>query len=395
MRVLILTGSFLPVIGGAEISVHNLGEGLVSLGHNVLVCAAGAKGELSHRHSYELKRYRSPRGSWRTGLISWWLGAYLLKIAWQWQPDVVHVHFAYPTGYAAVKFKRLLRLPVIMTCHGGDINNNPETGYGYRLDAKLDRKVRFAVRHADYQIAIGSRNLEVLVELGVERGHIEVIPNCINCRLLAQSDPRARKKLGIPENRQVILTVGRNHHVKGFANLIRAMSLVKEHHPGAMCLIVGRDVLELAPLVKDLGLAEYVSLFPQANPVGIDILNNEVHPVNKVINYYHAADIYVMSSFMESLPVSIMEAMASGLPVVATLTDGIEDLVKDGENGFLVPVGNVEALAASLIKLLDDAQLIDKFGRVAQEKALSYDQDAIGRKYGELYEKAKNYNLAL
>lgn len=89
MRILIVTSTFLPTVAGAEMAVHNLAEGLVALGHSVLVCAPEPSSVRPHKHTYELVRYRVPRGLGRLRIAPWWIHRFLASAVKNWRPDIV------------------------------------------------------------------------------------------------------------------------------------------------------------------------------------------------------------------------------------------------------------------------------------------------------------------
>lgn len=386
MRVLLATSTFLPGIGGAEVAIHNLAEGLVSLGHAVAVCAFQRRSGPEHERGYELFRFSPPRGLGRTSLFSWWHARQIGRVADTWRPDVLHAHFAWPTGHAAVRFRSDGPLPVVLTSHGEDIQIRPEVGYGYRLRPGLDRRIRSAVREADLLTAVGASVRTEYIAMGAEESRVVSIPNGIPWSLLSEENPSARAALELPADRVVLLAVGRNHPKKGFADLVRVMAPLREAHPEALCLIVGRDVPELQPLVDSLDLSGHVRLHGEVPPVAIRF--PEVPGAGgRLETFYQAADLYVMSSVVEANPVVLLEAMAAGLPVVARRAPGAEELVREGETGLLADNpdrGLLDALSA----ILADGELRTRMGRAAREAARRFDRVAVAGRHVEIYERA-------
>ncbi|GER80060.1 MAG: glycosyltransferase family 4 protein [Anaerolineales bacterium] len=387
MRIFCFTDRFLPTIGGAELAVHNLAEGLVSLGHEVLVSTSTRQGYPAHRHNYELERFWLPRGSERFGFVEWWIGWHLVRSISRWRPDIVQINYAWPGGYAAIKNKNRIKVPIIITSHGSDIQYIPEIGYGDRLNPKRDRMIVHALRHADGLIAISNDIYNEYVKLGVSEQLITLIPNGICFHTLARRNEQARRSLGINSGQLVILAVGRNHPKKGFNYLIQAMSLIAPKNPVALCLIVGKGVSSLAPVVEQMGVTEHVRLCSQALPVGIDFSGRIMPDSEKIETYFKAADIYAMPSLIEGMPLVALEAMASGLPLIASLQGASEDLVVDGKNGLLIPAEDVSALADALQVLLGDKKLRKMMGNVSRLKAKSYDRDHIANEHLRYFKK--------
>lgn len=384
MRILLATSTFLPAIGGAEVAIHNLAEGLVSLGHSVAVCVVQRGERTEHERSYDLFRRTYPRGLGRTPLYAWWVGTRVAGVIQRWRPDVVHAHFAWPTGYAVECSRVGSGVPIVLTSHGEDIQRRADVGYGYRLNARLDRRIRFAVCHADGLTAVGSDVVTEYLALGADPGRVSRVPNGINWTRLAVENRRARRDLDLPASARVILAVGRNHPKKGFSSLLGSMSLLRKDHPEALCVIVGRGVSELAPLVRKLGLEDCVRLYNEVLPVGIDFRGSAAAPQDLVETFYKAADVYAMPSLVESAGIVTVEAMAAGLPVVARRAAGAEDLVVHGETGFLTDEGE-EGLAGSLSLLLLDEDLRRRMGRAAQESAEVHDRVRVASAQVEAY----------
>lgn len=385
MRILCLTDGFLPTIGGAEVAVHNLAEGLVSLGNEVLVCTTMFQQHPAHLHQYELERYWLPRGAWKLGFLERWIGWHLVRSINRWHPDVVQVNYAWPGGYAAILNKQSIKVPVTITSHGSDIQRIPEIGYGCRLDPKINRKVIRAVHQADALIAISKDIYHEYIELGVKADSIALIPNGINYQRLSVRDETARLMLGISPERIVILAVGRNHPKKGFIHLIHAMAAIAVSCPQALCLIVGKEVSSLAPVVEQAGLIQHVNLYEQVLPVGIEFSDQSLAKEEQIETFFKAADIYAMPSLIEGLPLVALEAMACGLPIVATLPAAGDDLVTAGANGILVPVGDVPALAEALNGLLKDASLRAKMGTASRLVARAYDRVNVAAQHVQLF----------
>jgi len=109
--------------------------------------------------------------------------------------------------------------------------------------------------------------------------------------------------------------------------------------------------------------------------------------IEKIETFFKSADIYAMPSLIEGLPLVALEAMACGLPIVSSLSAAGGDLIVDGENGLLVPAGDVSSLVRALQALLIDSDLRIRMGKASQEIAKSYDRVAVAKEHIKLYEK--------
>jgi glycosyltransferase involved in cell wall biosynthesis len=191
--------------------------------------------------------------------------------------------------------------------------------------------------------------------------------------------------LGLAPGTPVVLALGRLVYKKGFEYLIEAAGPILAAHPDARIIIVGSgDLAEpLARQVAAQGLGERV-LLPGA--VARDLV-----PL-----YFSGADVFVLPSVVDQygnvdgLPNALLEAMASGVAVVASRVAGVPLAVRDGQNGLLVPPGDAPALAAAVIRLLDSPELRARYGaasRARVEHDLNWEQ--VARQFEELYGAAR------
>ena len=188
-----------------------------------------------------------------------------------------------------------------------------------------------------------------------------------------------RRELGLPEGSMVIGLVGRlDHWGKGHKELFEAMASLKEHYPlHALIVGGGRRIDEVKALAASLGLADVVHF---------------LGPRPDVPDLLHAMDIFVLPSYSEGLSLALLEAMAAGLPVIATAVGGTPEVVTDGGNGLLIPPRDAAALAAALERLLGDPDFARRLGANARDHVREhYSLDRLGREineiYGELVEK--------
>jgi glycosyltransferase involved in cell wall biosynthesis len=205
-------------------------------------------------------------------------------------------------------------------------------------------------------VGVSRRALEQAERAGVRPERLTVIPNGIALPSLDQgAGARAREELGLPVEEILILSAGRLVYQKGHEFLIMALALVRERFPGVRVAICGDGILRamLKKLVIDKALDEAVYL-----------LGNR----NDMRRLLAAADIFALPSRWEGLPVALLEAMGMGLPVVATRVEGVEDVVRDGTEGALVPPGDIGALASALADLVDHPEKRRKMGRAARAR---------------------------
>jgi glycosyltransferase involved in cell wall biosynthesis len=274
------------------------------------------------------------------------------------RPDIVHAHSS-KAGALGRLAAALARVPVrVFTVHGWSF-----AAYGGlpgRLYLWVERRLR---RLTTAVVCVAEASRDVGVDAGACRAERTlVIHNAVDVAAFAAPD-RVR---GIPQ----VVSIGRFAFPKDFATLVEALAATRADYRAAF---VGEGPLlpEIAAMIRQRGLAER-----------IDLLGNR----GDVPGVLASADVFVLSSSSEGFPVSILEAMAAGLPVVATDVGGVAESAVDGETGLLVPPGDPGALAAALDRLLTDGALRLRLGAAGRERARRhFDLAGFRRAHVELY----------
>jgi sugar transferase (PEP-CTERM/EpsH1 system associated) len=223
---------------------------------------------------------------------------------------------------------------------------------------------RWTASLGDRAIAVCELARQVEIErTGVPSEHVVTIYNGVDVGQFSDSSPQSAaqilKTFGIPTDAPLVGSVGRFRPQKGYADLLVAMKQVKENAPNARLLLVGGGELQadLEAKVLSLGLDGVVTF------AGI---RADVPEILAVL------DVFVLSSLWEGMPNAILEAMAAGLPVVATAVGGTPDVVVDGVTGFLVPPRDPSALAKALATLVRDPDLRRRMGQAGRERVLQH-----------------------
>jgi len=375
MHVVQLTQRFPPALGGVETHVYHLAMGLSKVGISTEIFTTDLLNDISFRRvdgnsvpvPFPVRRFRAmkcvelPHG---LGIFSPSMLAALLKD----QCEVLHAHaYGYFPTLAAGIAELLRQVPLIVT---------PHSDPGGRSISKrfFDWVVPAAtLRRADRVIALTKIEARNLQRLGVPATRIRIIPNGVDmAEFTAGGDPR---ETGYdPE----ILFVGRCYpRQKGLEHLIRALGLLMSAW-GPHLTIVGEDWGGVGPLqamASDLGIDKQVTF-------------TGALPRTEVIRAYKSADVFVLPSLFEPFGIVLLEAMAAGLPVVASRVGGIPEVVEDGRTGFLVPPGDPEALAQALERLFSDRELRRDMGREGRLTASRYSWDRITTEVVAVYREA-------
>ncbi|MGO9645085.1 MAG: glycosyltransferase [Candidatus Bathyarchaeia archaeon] len=267
--------------------------------------------------------------------------------------DILDAQFIAPAAIVTAFSPRFS--PYVVTVHRWDILEFP---YRYPL-ARLATLA--ALGNAAGVIAVGQTILSEVLKFTPPRSRVEVIPNAVDeLRFRPDIDFKSLKQtLGIPEKHKVILSVGHLIPRKGHEYLIRATARILKRNKACSLVIVGEGPMysRLQRLIRDLGISSNVKLS--------GAVADEMLPY-----YYTMSDIFAMPSTSEGHCVAILEAMASGKPIVASEIPANAESVVQNKNGFLVPPKSSEALADSILLLLNDDDLRERFGRYSRTRAI-------------------------
>ncbi len=338
----------LAEIGGAQSYVASLLPALVER-YDVVVAAHGPgpleeAARSSGARFVALRHVRRPIGLRDLlGLVE------LVRLFRRERPDLVHLNSSKAGALGRVA-GLVARVPVrVFTVHGWSFApHEGRAAAAYRL---LER----TLAPLAWTVCVSPEDLEAAPWLN---GRAVVIPNAVD----AQSAPRARRRPGVPQ----IISVGRLVAPKDFVTLRRALEALE---PGGWrCVVVGDG-----PQRRHLeGLA------------GIELLGER----SDVPRLLAESDVFVLSSRSEGMPISVLEAMAAGLPVVASAVGGVREQVVQGETGYLVPPDDPQALAGALRRLLADPELRRRLGDAGRARAeLCFDLARFRRDHLRLYER--------
>ncbi len=328
MKILLLSTSM--GMGGADQQLLSAATGLRDRGHEVRIVSLTPLGEMGARaraaglatESLGMQRgIADPRGLTR-----------LVRLVRAWRPAVLHSHMLHANLMA-----RAVRLFAPVPAVVSTIHNIYEGGrlrmLGYRLTNGL----------VDHVTIISQAAADRFVGEGiVPASLLEVVPNGVDTERYQSVPPgtreRLRQSLGLGAE-FAWLAVGRFEAAKDYPNMLRAFARVREEQPGAVLLLVGRGSLQVGTeaLAAALGLEGQVRFGGTREDVP---------------EFMTVADGYVMSSAWEGMPMVLLEAAAAGLPIVATRVGGNQEVVRDGDTGFLAPPGDDAALGAAMLRLM-------------------------------------------
>lgn len=246
--------------------------------------------------------------------------------------EIIHSHVALPDGQAGVLLGREFAVPVLTFIHGADFQVTIHRG------EKLRRAVAAVLKDSAGVVTVSRKLERIGRELSPAR--YEVIPNGVSLDKVWAGGGKPAKAA------PMLLAVGNLKKTKGFDLVITALSRLGQRHPRARLLIIGSgaEAGNLRAQAQELGVSDKVQFLGQMEH-------------GKVMEYMAQADVFVLPSWQEGFGVVYVEAMAHGVPVIACQGQGIADIIRDGENGILVPPRDSGALEAALDRLLTEDDL--------------------------------------
>jgi N-acetyl-alpha-D-glucosaminyl L-malate synthase BshA len=360
-----------PTAGGSGVVATELGKHLAERGHSVAFISYANPlrlGELPPRVCYH-EVDQENHALLKQFPHSLTLTAKMVEVARTHRLQIMHVHYAIPFAAAAILARQIapeLGLKVVTTLHGTDItlvggspSFKPVTQWSIEQSDAVTAVSRY-LRDETYRQLPTRREIEVVHNfIDPQRHHVRV-PRCI---------PEKQSK------RQVTLMhISNFRPIKRVEDVVRIFARVRERMDARLVLVGdGPEYGRTRELVEQLGLADVVRY------VGV---------VDEVASILKAADVLLLPSETESFGLVALEAMASGVPVVASDVGGLPEVVEHGVTGFLAPVGDVEAMAGYCLRILADCQDSKRFARAARKRAAAlFDYRAIVPRYEALYER--------
>lgn len=363
MRICHFTSTFFPRVGGVEIVVSNLARCQHEAGNRVIVITPRIRGT-DNRVSvpYRVVHYSRPSSKrYLTRQV-------LLRLLWEHRKDpfdVLHCHSAYPHGYVASTFYQLTGVPVIVTPHGPtDIMREEQI----RRSPVLEKRLAKGMRTAAGITAISNHIFDEIVSIGgISTDKVHVIPNGVNLDDFTRAE---RITLDFP----FVFAMGRMVHQKGFDHLLHAFSGVIQQTPDLHLLIAGEGVhrRDYELLAASLGLGARVQFLGLVQG-------------SQKIAFMKGAEFFICPSRFEPFGIVVLEAMASGIPVVANRVGGIIDIIEEGKQGLFAEPTSVESLRDAILLLHREPEKRKQMSNLALEKAQEYDWSIINQKYMDVY----------
>jgi glycosyltransferase involved in cell wall biosynthesis len=286
------------------------------------------------------------------------------------QIDLVHTFDFHTAAFAALPAK-LAGVPLLVTSR---------RNLGTTLDGPRHWVLRRLFHLSDCVVANSEAARQNLLGAGVPPERVQVVPNGVDLQRFSSNGNHAfaRRRWGWKDETLLIGVIANLRPEKGHATLLEAVPSVVKRFPQAHFLLVGPDPVQHGERLRALAshLGAHVSFLGDCS---------------EIPELLAALDVFVLPSYSESMPNAVMEAMSAGRPVIASAVGGCKELIVDGETGILVPPRNPEALAAQIVRLLEEPGLRETLGRAARKRAeAEFDIKVAVRRLEAIYDELLN-----
>ena len=379
MNICFVTPEYFPISGGTGAYVYYLSHSLQKLGNNVHVVARDKQDSEKEIEGINV-HYRKGTGN---ALLRYWRFARsaskkIKELDNKIGLDIIHSNLPLVPSFAIPKESAKALVCAVHSTWKGEaivtkkdnpkeLNPNEKTMLRFNLLLRYYEKK--LMKRSDALIAVSKYTVGELTELyDIEEKKIHVIYNGVDTNRFKPRPNRVelRRKFELEEKKKIVLFVGRLYHRKGLEILLRSIPPIIQDFSDIKFVISGtgfkKKEQSLRDLAKKLDIEDYVTFLGYV-------------PDQDLPDLYSASDIFVLPAIYENFPFAILEAQATGLPVISTKVGGIPEFLEDNKNGFLIDPGDQVQLAQRILMLLRDpirAEEMGKLGRSLIEKSLDW-----------------------
>ncbi|WP_338776765.1 N-acetyl-alpha-D-glucosaminyl L-malate synthase BshA [Metabacillus sp. FJAT-52054] len=359
-----------PSVGGSGVVATELGKLLAEKGHEIHFITSSIPFRLNkvysniYFHGVEVNQY----SVFKNPPYDLALSSKMAEVAEREKLDILHVHYAIPHAICAFLAKQMTgdHLKIVTTLHGTDI-----TVLG--SDPSMAQLIRFGIEASDRVTAVSNALVQQTYDLIAPKQHIETVYNFIDDRVYYKKDAAHLKNdYKIKDHERVIIHVSNFRQVKRVKDIVKTFALIADQVSSKLLLVGdGPEMSSVCELVHSMGLREKVLFLGKQE--NLDEL-------------YSISDIKLLMSEKESFGLVLLEAMACGVPCIGTNIGGIPEVISDGENGFIVEVGDIEKAAEKAVALLSSQDLHSRFSEQAMTAAReNFKTEQIVEQYEDIY----------
>lgn len=371
MKIVILVSGFPPHrIGGTENATFNIAKTLADKGHSIYIITS-KDGNFTSKNKFSVHPIKM------TGIKI--IGPFfdlqkILSIIKEIKPELIHaqgISTSGISGFTAFLIYKFTKIPYIVYGRGGDI-------YPLKAEKFIVQKI---LKNAASVIALTKGMKEEMLK--IHNRNIEIIPNGINLDKFKDATNKNQKNLNNAKNTRIILFVGNLRRDKGVKYLIHSMKFVISQKLKTKLLIVGDgpEKKSLEKITKQISLDDVITFKGRVSR-------------NEVPEYMLKADMLVLPSpYNEGFPNVILEAMAAGLPIISTNIVGMDEIIEDGVNGFLVEPKRPDKIAEKISSILENDTLRLKISKNNIDKSSQYSWKKTTEQLEKIYIKTVNTQI--
>jgi len=386
IRIAYICQSYPPMVSGAALVVQRLVEGITENGHSVLVLTASDQGYAysEDQNDFKIIRLRSYRNPFRVDQsFAIWSFDEIRRELEQFQPDILHTHDPLNVGMAALHAAKKVGTPVVYTIHQLPWFLTTYLPIQPWVKDFLERGLwRYGHWYVDQCMGLITPSNMIADIVEKHTGYLpQVISNGVDLDTFTPNSEHVNEalelcqKYGLCPDHPVILYVGRIDPDKKVDLVIRGAARVMQEIKAQLFVVGdGKQREELIKLSHELGIHENCC-FP-----------GFISKYDDLPGIYRLARVFVTASEIEVQSSVVLEAAASGLPVVTVQASSMPELIMDAESGFLVPPGDVDALADRIISLVKDRTRSERMGQVARRMAEAHSNQRFVREHEQLYD---------
>lgn len=378
VKVLMVNHEFPPIGGGGGTTTRFLAKHLVKLGIDVSIISAkpGKDSYIEHEDGFKIYYIGPEKKNYETSHIPEMTGFILTsllkadKLIKEIKPDLIHCFFTIPAGCFGLYCKKIYDIPFLASTLGADV---PGFNIGdWKLNAyhSLTHNISKSIWKNTSHLVANSNSLKILCERFSPKQKIEMITNGVDTDIFYPSSSTKSN------NTINLLFISRLSLQKGIEPLIKACGELKNLGVENYKLtIVGDGPLKerMFSLIDELKIKDKVDFKGWLK-------------LEELPEIYRDSDVFLLPSVMEGMPSVVLQAMASGLPVIGSKVEGFSEVLEDNINGFCVEYGDYKAIASAIAKLIDSPELRNQMSKKSIEKANIFSWESISKQYLTLYE---------
>ncbi len=405
MKIVIATAVYYPMTNGVAVFSHNLAVGLARRGHDVMVLCPSQTGKnhtlvmdgvkVVYLKSIQAKVYpdqihpvpKKKRLFYRHGFrVSVFPQREIRKALDKFKPDVVHVQISDPIGLSVVFCAKKRGIPIVTTEHNQpEVITDPLKIPGFLKKPVNVLLAAYFVNRQSKSDFVTMPTKQAIDSLIISRGKeldvpVAAVSNGVDIGNFKPGKPSREiyDKYNIPADRPIVLYVGRVDPEKKIGTVIEAFSLALKKIPNALMLVVGDgvDKNRLEKKVSEEGISENVKFLGR-------ILPPDLYEIYKV------GDLFATASEIETQGIVLIEAAATGLPLIAVDKGAVSEVCITGENGYLCQPGNASEISEAMVKILIDRKLRDKFRQNSVKIASEHDFEKTLDKFINIYNRVQ------